>query len=211
MKSSTAAVGGGILGTIATGLAGVAIYVLNSTTSVEGQYNNNPRDSGGETNHGITVAVARQNGYEGSMRELPLATAHEIYLKDYIVKPGYLPLLELSPALGHKIVDIGVNAGPGRASCWLQEAINDLSRGGRDYAKVTQDCAVGPQTINAYKALEKRRGRVKACEMVIKLVESSQTQHYRRLSNADEFLVGWVDHRIGIVPYERCEESTPKE
>jgi lysozyme family protein len=32
---------------------------------VEGGYTNNPDDSGGETMWGVTIAVARRNGYTG--------------------------------------------------------------------------------------------------------------------------------------------------
>ena len=41
----------------------------------EGGYVNDPRDPGGETNHGVTKRVAVANGYTGSMKDLPLDTA----------------------------------------------------------------------------------------------------------------------------------------
>lgn len=47
----------------------------------EGGYVNNPKDKGGETKYGITVAVARANGYKGNMRNLPKQTAIDIYKK----------------------------------------------------------------------------------------------------------------------------------
>ena len=37
--------------------------IINEIIGVEGGYVNDPSDSGGETNFGITVAVARQFGY----------------------------------------------------------------------------------------------------------------------------------------------------
>ena len=36
----------------------------------EGGYTNNPNDKGGETNFGITVAVARAFGYTGPMTSM---------------------------------------------------------------------------------------------------------------------------------------------
>ena len=40
--------------------------IINEIIRVEGGYVNNPSDSGGGTNFGITVAVARQFGYSGA-------------------------------------------------------------------------------------------------------------------------------------------------
>ena len=41
---------------------------LDDLIKREGGYVNNPNDKGGETCWGITVAVARANGYAGPMR-----------------------------------------------------------------------------------------------------------------------------------------------
>ena len=38
----------------------------------EGGYVNNPADRGGATKYGITQSVARENGYRGNMKDLPL-------------------------------------------------------------------------------------------------------------------------------------------
>jgi len=49
----------------------------------EGGYVNNPSDPGGETNWGITRAVAVDNGYTGSIKLMPKETAKGIYKKMY--------------------------------------------------------------------------------------------------------------------------------
>ena len=80
----------------------------------------------------------------------------------------------------------------------------------RDFAPVTVYGAIGAKTIAAYAALEKRRGRIKACELTMKLLEGYQTAHYTTLAKGQansSFLVGWVDNRIGNVPLARCAES----
>ena len=192
------------------GIGALIAVVVGSVIAVEGGYVNDPNDAGGETNHGITVAVARDHGYTGPMRSLPVDKAREIYADTYIVSPKFDKALAKSPAVGTKLVDIGVNAGQSRAARWFQQSLNDLSRGGRDFPAVSVDGAIGSQTMAAYTALEKRRGRVKACELTLKLLDGYQTAHYTGLARGQansSFLVGWVDHRIGNVPLSRCSES----
>ena len=192
-------------GSLAALIAAVVVGVVN----IEGGYVNDPNDSGGETNHGVTVAVARDYGYDGPMKSMPVGIAKEIYIQRYIVEPKFDKVLLLSPAVGTKLVDMGVNTGPGRATRTFQQTLNDLSRGGRDYPPVEIDGAMGNRTLTAYSALEKHRGRVKACELTLKLIDGYQTTYYATLAknpaNAS-FLVGWLDHRVGNVPAERCSE-----
>lgn len=48
----------------------------------EGGFVDHPKDPGGSTRYGITQRVARANGYEGDMRNFPLAEAKRIARKD---------------------------------------------------------------------------------------------------------------------------------
>ena len=187
-------------------MGAVVVFIVGALFAVEGGYVNDPKDPGGATNHGVTEQVARAHGYQGRMQDLPKQTAVDIYTHDYISKPGFDRVIALSPALGQKLVDAGVNAGPGRAGRWFQEALNQLSRGGQDYPLLSVDGQIGMQTLLAYQSLERKRGRVKACELVLKLVDAQQAMHYMRLG-MPTFVVGWVDHRIGNVPLERCSET----
>lgn len=186
------------------GVAAVAAGIIASVLAIEGGYVNNPKDPGGATNHGVTQAVARQHGYTGDMRNLPRQTAEDIYRKDYITKLGYEPFLELSPAVAEELVDSAVNAGPARSSRWLQVSLNALNRGGLDYSDIIVDGQVGPATIRAYENLMKRRGSLKACQMVVKLLDAQQAQHYLSLTNLETFMPGWVDNRLGNVPVSHC-------
>lgn len=187
-------------------LGAAVLAIVGAVFAVEKGYSNNPADPGGETNHGITVAVARQDGYTGPMRELPKERAQAIYIKDYVARPGFEAVITMSPAVGQKLVDAGVNAGTSRASRWFQVALNHLSRGGADFQQVATDGQVGPATLDAYRALERKRGRVKACELVLKLVDAQQGAHYMSLGKP-MFIVGWADHRLGNVPLARCADS----
>jgi len=101
----------------------------------EGGYVNDPRDPGGETNHGVTKRVAVANGYTGSMKDLPLDTAKAIYRKNYwdSVSADKLP-----DDVRFDVFDGAVNSGVSQSAKWLQRAV-----------KVKDDGVIGPKTIAA--------------------------------------------------------------
>lgn len=184
--------------------------VIGSVLWIEGGYVNDPNDAGGATNHGITEQVARDHGYTGPMQSLPKGMATDIYTGTYIQAPRFDGVLRISPAVGTELVDSGVNAGTGRAARWFQQSVNDLSRYGRDYPMIAVDGVIGTSTLDAYRSLEKKRGRIKACELTLKLMDSYQAAHYAKLAQSKanaSFIVGWLDHRIGNVPPSRCAET----
>lgn len=193
--------------TVAAAIGAIVLAVV----SIEGDFANHRDDPGGKTRHGITEEVAREHGFTGDMREFPIEKAIEIYGIDYVVKPGFDAIVQRNVALGEEIVDQGVNFGPHRPSCWTQTALNALNRGGRDYRDIAVDCRVGPATMAAYDALARKRGATKACELVLKLMEAQQGAEYLRLarvnSKLETFMPGWVDHRLGNVPIDRCREG----
>lgn len=187
---------------------GVAAAIIATVFAVEGGYVDNKKDPGGKTNHGVTEAVARQHGFTGDMRDLSKDLATSIYYEDYIVKPGYGSFLELSPAVAEELVDSAVNTGPGRPSRWLQSSLNALSQNGKLYPRVAVDGQVGPSTIKSYRELQKARGPVKACQLVIKSLDAQQGQYYLSISESNpklqEFTAGWMLNRIGNVPLSHC-------
>lgn len=185
---------------------GATAAILAAVFAFEGGYVNDPKDPGGETNHGITVAVARDHGYTGPMKDLPKEKATEIYVDDYINKPGFGDLIALSPAVGHKVVDAGVNTGTRQVSLWFQRSMNALSRGGQDFPQITVDGKLGTGSVKAYEALSRVRGKVRACELTIKLLDAQQASHYMSLTKTPQYIPGWIDHRIGNVPLSRCKE-----
>lgn len=119
----------------------------------EGGYVNNPADRGGETNYGITKATARANGYAGQMRDLPRATAIQIYKRQYWAAARLDEVDAIAPRLAGKLFDIGVNAGPARAGRFLQRALNYFVGG------LAVDGKIGPATLAALHALAKKGGR----------------------------------------------------
>lgn len=193
-------------GKVWASLSAAVLAIAAGVFVVEGGYSNNPADPGGETNHGVTERVARDHGYDGPMRDLPKETAQQIYIGSYVEDPGFHRVVAISPAVGEKLVDAGVNAGTGRSARWFQTALNQLSRGGADFPMVVVDGQIGAQTLAAYRALERKRGRAKACELVLKLLDAQQGAHYMSL-NKPAFIVGWADNRLGNVPPARCADS----
>lgn len=187
--------------------SGAVAFIVAAIFAVEGGYVFDPKDPGGETNHGVTKAVAIQSGYTGAMRDMPQETATNIYVTNYINKPGYGEIITLSPAVGQKLVDAGVNVGPDRSSRWFQTALNSLSRGGSDFPLSYVDGKVGVGTATTFSKLQAKRGKVKACELIIKLVDAQQAMHYVSLTKLSQYTPGWVDHRIGNVPLSRCKDT----
>jgi lysozyme family protein len=167
----------------------------------EGGFVDHPSDPGGATNFGITQAVARANGYKGDMRDLPKATACTIYRREYVEKPGFLTIAEIDPVVGEEVIDSGVNAGQRRAALWFQQALNVLNRRGKDYADIAEDGVIGKGSIGAFQALRRKRGDVKARQLMLKALNGLQFMHYFNLAAGgtkfEDFMVGWVDSRIG--------------
>ena len=191
------------------GVGGAIAAIIAAVFAVEGGYVNDPKDPGGETNHGITKSVAVAHGYTGPMKNLSQELASSIYYEDYIKQPGYEPFVSLAPAVAEELVDSAVNTGPARPSRWLQTALNSLNRDGKDFPPINVDGKVGPGTVAAYQSLQAVRGKVQACELVIKLLDSQQAVYYISLDkkNLKSFTPGWVANRIGNVPLSKCAES----
>lgn len=91
----------------------------------EGGYVNNPADPGGETNWGITVAVARENGYSGAMRDMPVDAAKSIYRKRYWLAE----FDQLAYPVAFAMFDAAVNSGVGQSVRWLQRAVGTADDG----------------------------------------------------------------------------------
>ena len=178
--------------------------ILASVILVEGDYTDDVNDPGGKTKYGITENVAREYGYTGEMKDLTLQQANEIYTTLYVKDPGFDKFIEINPAIAHKLIDAGVNVGTTRVSLWLQYSLNSFSRNGRDYPQIRADGVIGPATINAYKALEAKRGKVLACSLVLKSLDSYQSSYYISLDKYNNYLVGWMDKRIENIPLNQC-------
>lgn len=193
---------------LATRFGLVIAGILSAVFAVEGGYVNNPLDPGGETNHGITKKVAVQNGYTGPMVALPKEKASDIYVMNYIQKPGFDLIIAVDPVVAEEVIDSGVNVGPSKSAKWFQESLNALNDRQKDYPDVLVDGEIGPVTIAAYRSLQKRRGAGLACQLMLKLMDAKQMAFYLSLSAGNSkyeaFMLGWTRARIGNVDPARC-------
>lgn len=169
--------------------------VIEQVLSNEGGYVNNPNDAGGETNHGITAAIARSQGFTRPMRAMTRDFAFEIYRRRYVIAPGFDHIATASMPVAAELVDTGVNMGPEVATAFLQRSLNGLNNGARDYPDLTVDGAVGTATLAALKAFLARRGAEGERRLLV-LLNALQGERYLSLTEdrtANEaFLYGWL-------------------
>lgn len=98
---------------------GASIYpeAIRRVLLSEGGYVNHPRDPGGPTNYGITLAVYRANGHHeataADVKAMPLDEAKRIYRLRYANPIAF----DQDPAgLDYTLFDYAVNSGVGRAN-----------------------------------------------------------------------------------------------
>ena len=136
----------------------------------EGGYSDHKADPGGATMWGITERVARSNGYQGAMRDLPVALAKQIYRAAYwdAVQADKLPT-----AVRYSVFDAAVNSGVSQSVKWLQRALG-----------VVDDGAMGPKTLAAAQAAD---GHVLKAKML-----GARLQFMTDLATWPSFGRGWA-------------------
>lgn len=167
----------------------------------EGDYVADPADAGGATRWGITETVARAYGYIGDMRGLPKVTAEAIYLDRYWLGPKFDAVGAIDAPIAEKLLDAGVNLGPGTATRWLQRALNVLNDGAARFPDIAVDGAVGPMTLQALRSFVAARGSV-GREVLLNMIRAQQSVAYielaeRRPAN-ERFEYGWQRARASL-------------
>ena len=164
----------------------------------EGGYVNDSSDSGGETNWGITIAVARQYKYMGEMIDLPREKAFNIYSDMYwdVVKAN--KMISLSEKVTEEAVDTAVNVGTTRAIRWLQRSLNVLNLQGKHYADLVVDGKMGSNTLGALAHFLTTRNE----DVLVSMLNSLQGAFYVKLAERREkdekFIYGWFLNRVVI-------------
>ena len=156
---------------------------LKHILKYEGGYVNHKDDPGGMTNLGVTKRVWEEwtgkPATEADMRSLTPEMVSPLYKKRYwdAVRGDDLP-----SGVDLCVFDCAVNAGPGRASKFLQQAVGVLADG-----------QIGPMTVAATTA--------KPAEEVIDAFCNLREAHYKSLSTFATFGKGWMN-RLGSVEAE---------
>lgn len=184
------------------GVGAAVAAILAAVVALEGGYVDHPNDPGGATRYGITERVARQNGYTGPMRTLPKETALRIYEKQYVRKPGFLPLVEIDAEVAEEVIDTGVNMGSARPTRFFRRAVNEVC--GTTLPITTSMDAV---TVKAWRDCRINLGP-RSCVAMLNSLDRQQRAEYDRLVRVNPrlkvFYRGWVNHRIGNVKRGRC-------
>lgn len=177
--------------------------IMDRILEREGGYVNHKDDTGGETNFGITKAVAIENkglwskyGWDGNMKSMPKAFAKEVYRLRYWNKVNGDALHRIHPLLADHLFDFGINAGTGTAVKHLQRALNALNRKQVDYADVGVDGALGQGTLRSLEAYVRKRGKMGLENLIVALV-MMQWNHYLIITENREanesFTNGWLE------------------
>lgn len=173
--------------------------IIDAILRAEQGYVDHPDDRGGPTNHGITLAVARANGYDGHMRDLPVSLAREIYRRRYIVAPAFDKVAAINAEIAAELIDTGVNMGPARAAEFLQRLLNGLNAQGSRYPDLFVDGRIGKVTLDALAAFLRWRG-LDGVKVILRGLNSQQAMRYLDIAennpSQESFLYGWLLHRV---------------
>lgn len=136
----------------------------------EGGFVDHPRDPGGATRYGITQRVARAHGYQGEMRELPVAEAKRIARIAYwdAVRADEVP-----DAVRYDLFDAAYHSGPEQATKWLQRA-----------AGADDDGKLGPKTLLAVRMADP--------QLLAKRFNGHRLRFLSDLKTWDAFGKGWA-------------------
>lgn len=153
----------------------------------EGGFVENPKDPGGATNLGITLATLRSWRSDDDrsdndtvtvddVRKLTIEDAQDIYRTRYW---NALRCDELPAGIDLMVFDFGVNAGPSRAAKILQKVVG-----------AEADGSIGPRTIAAAKAGSAREA--------ISAMAKERLAFYQKLPTWETFGNGWTNRTKAV-------------
>lgn len=167
--------------------------IIDRIIDVEGGYVNDPSDSGGVTNYGVTEAVARAAGYNGSMRDMPRFVAFDIYTARYWDAVFADQIAGLSERVAEEVVDTAVNMGVGRAAKFLQRSLNVLTP-----AELKIDGMIGPATISELASYLSRRDDLTLAKALNCMQGAFYIDLAERRVKDRRFIYGWLKNRVKL-------------
>lgn len=174
---------------------------LRRLIAMEGEYSDDPADSGGKTRFGITEAQARAYGYTGEMRNLPPDVARRIYRAQYWDLLHLDEIAAFAPGIAVEMFDTAVNQGQATAARYLQRALNLFNRNQTNYVDMRVDGLVGLVTLAALRAYMASRGR-EAEVVMLRALNAQQGAAYidlaERREKDERFVYGWFVNRVEI-------------
>lgn len=173
--------------------------IINKIIKTEGGYVNDPNDSGGATNYGITIAVARAYGYKGDMRRLPRSMAFRIYSSQYWDKNKLTKIAFISTSIAAEVADTGVNLGTIGSAKIFQRTLNYFNY--KLFTELKVDGKIGRKSISALIAIVRRHGKKHDIESaILKILNALQGIHYveiaERYRKNRKFSLGWALNRL---------------
>lgn len=175
----------------------------------EGGFIDHPSDRGGPTRYGITKAVARENGYSGSMKGFPRSLAVRIYEARYWHGLKLDKISAVSAPLAEYLFDYAVNSGPGRAAKELQRTLNVLNDRGRAFPDISADGAIGPATLDAIASFRKMRNGA-GVHILAETINACRIAFCRglaeRTESQEDFAYGWFRRVVNL----RSETASPE-
>lgn len=146
----------------------------------EGGFVNHPRDPGGATNKGVTLANFRRyidpNGSVEDLKRITDEEVEDVYRDQYwkAVRGDDLPA-----GVDYAVFDFGVNSGPSRSARYLQGVVG-----------VDEDGEIGPVTLAAVRKMKPDAVIDKLCDRRMSFL--------RNLSTWDTFGKGWSSRVAGV-------------
>lgn len=172
------------------------------TGMMEAGYVNNHADKGGETNHGITIAVARAFGYTGDMKALTLVQATEIAKKNYWDTMYLDDIGVISAAVADKLFDCGFLCGIEEAGYFIQRALNLFARPDLTppaYPLVKEDGRIAHLTVYSFGLYMKLRP-TSGESVILKCINDQEGVFFMNLCREtvtdSGFVYGWYDKRV---------------
>ncbi|EDV8486486.1 hypothetical protein BH431_004339 [Salmonella enterica subsp. enterica serovar Bovismorbificans] len=177
-------------------------FIIRDKTSIEAGYVDDPDDSGGITNHGITKTLADQYkttlktkfGWNGNMRNLTYDMAFFIYKTHFWDKMKLDDVMKRSVFLADRLFDLGINAGKSVAVKNLQRYLNVMNNRQTYWKDIDADGGMGPKTLGALDAYIAKRGE-QGKDYLIDAMLDMQSMYYIELAERREkdekFIYGW--------------------